>query len=99
MRQISRIMNYGSQREILLAARHYAEDVKNGRADLDLDEKGFENYLMTAGFPPVDLLIRTSGEERISNYLLWQIAYAELEFVPESCSPSAITTAASKHIS
>lgn len=77
-------MNYGSQREILLAARHYAEDVLEGKADLNLDEKGFENYLMTAGFPPVDLLIRTSGEERISNYLLWQIAYAELEFVPES---------------
>lgn len=77
-------MNYGSQREILLAARHYAKDVLEGKADLNLDEKGFENYLMTAGFPPVDLLIRTSGEERISNYLLWQIAYAELEFVPES---------------
>ena len=77
-------MNYGSQREILLAARHYAKDVLDGKADLNLDEKGFENYLMTAGFPPVDLLIRTSGEERISNYLLWQIAYAELEFVPES---------------
>ena len=77
-------MNYGSQREILLAARKYAEDVKNGIADLNLDEAGFEKYLMTQDFPPVDLLIRTSGEERISNYLLWQIAYAELEFVPES---------------
>lgn len=77
-------MNYGSQREILLAARKYAKDVQDGKADLNLDEKGFENYLMTAGFPPVDLLIRTSGEERISNFLLWQIAYAELEFVPES---------------
>ena len=40
--------------------------------------------MMTKDFPPVDLLIRTSGEQRISNYLLWQIAYAELEFVPES---------------
>ena len=69
-------MNYGSQREILLAARKYAEDVKNGIADLNLDEAGFEKYLMTKDFPPVDLLIRTSGEERISNYLLWQIAYA-----------------------
>lgn len=77
-------MNYGSQREIVLAARKYAADVQEGKADLNLDEKGFEKYLMTAGFPPVDLLIRTSGEERISNYLLWQIAYAELEFVPES---------------
>lgn len=77
-------MNYGSQREIVLAARKYAADVQEGKADLNLDEKGFEQYLMTTGFPPVDLLIRTSGEERISNYLLWQIAYAELEFVPES---------------
>lgn len=77
-------MNYGSQREILLAAQKYAKDVQDGKADLNLDEEGFEKYLMTAGFPPVDLLIRTSGEERISNYLLWQIAYAELEFVPES---------------
>lgn len=77
-------MNYGSQREILLAAKNYAKDVQEGKADLNLDEKGFEKYLMTAGFPPVDLLIRTSGEQRISNYLLWQIAYAELEFVPEA---------------
>lgn len=77
-------MNYGSQREILLAARKYAKDVQDGKADLNLDEEGFEKYLMTADFPPVDLLIRTSGEQRISNYLLWQIAYAELEFVPES---------------
>lgn len=77
-------MNYGSQREILLAAKKYAKDVQEGKADLSLDEEGFEKYLMTSGFPPVDLLIRTSGEQRISNYLLWQIAYAELEFVDES---------------
>lgn len=77
-------MNYGSQREILLAAKKYAKDVLEGKADLNLDEEGFEQYLMTNGFPPVDLLIRTSGEQRISNYLLWQIAYAELEFVQES---------------
>ncbi|MEE3487849.1 MAG: isoprenyl transferase [Bulleidia sp.] len=77
-------MNYGSQREITLAARHYAKDVLEGKADLNIDEEDFEKYLMTKDFPPVDLLIRTSGEERISNYLLWQIAYAELEFVPES---------------
>lgn len=77
-------MNYGSQREILLAAKKYAKDVLEGKADLNLDEEGFEQYLMTSGFPPVDLLIRTSGEQRISNYLLWQIAYAELEFVQES---------------
>ena len=77
-------MNYGSQREILLAAKKYAKDVLEGKVDLNLDEEGFEQYLMTDGFPPVDLLIRTSGEQRISNYLLWHIAYAELEFVQES---------------
>ncbi len=77
-------MNYGSQREILLAAKAYARDVAEGKADLNLDETGFEQYLMTKDFPPVDLLIRTSGEQRISNYLLWQIAYAELEFVDEA---------------
>ena len=77
-------MNYGSQREILLAAKKYAKDVLEGKVDLNLDEEGFEQYLMTDGFPPVDLLIRTSGEQHISNYLLWQIAYAELEFVQES---------------
>ena len=77
-------MNYGSQREILLAAQAYARDVLEGKAGLDIDEEQFEKYLMTKDFPPVDLLVRTSGEQRISNYLLWQIAYAELEFVPEA---------------
>ena len=77
-------MNYGGQREILLAAKQYARDVVEHKADFSLDEKGFEQYLMTKDFPPVDLLIRTSGELRISNYLLWQIAYAELCFVDEA---------------
>ena len=77
-------MNYGSRREITLAARDYAKDVLEGKASLDIDEEEFDHYMMTKDFPPVDLLIRTSGEQRISNYLLWQIAYAELEFVPES---------------
>ena len=56
----------------------------DGKAALDIEEEDFDQYMMTKDFPPVDLLIRTSGEQRISNYLLWQIAYAELEFVPES---------------
>ena len=77
-------MNYGSQREITLAANAYAKDVLEGKSELGIDCEGFEKYLMTKDFPPVDLLIRTSGELRISNYLLWQIAYAELEFVEES---------------
>ncbi|MBQ6490477.1 MAG: di-trans,poly-cis-decaprenylcistransferase [Solobacterium sp.] len=77
-------MNYGSQREIALAASAFAKDVLAGKAAPDIEPEDFEKYLMTNEFPPVDLLIRTSGEQRISNYLLWQIAYAELEFVPEA---------------
>lgn len=77
-------MNYGAQREITLAARKYAKDVLEGNNTLDLQEADFEQYLMTKDIPPVDLMIRTSGEIRISNYLLWQIAYAELSFVNES---------------
>ncbi|MBQ3460627.1 MAG: isoprenyl transferase [Solobacterium sp.] len=77
-------MNYGSQREIVLAANAYAKDVLEGKKELGIDTDEFEQYLMTKDFPPVDLLIRTSGELRISNYLLWQIAYAELAFVPVS---------------
>ncbi len=77
-------MNYGSHREILLAAQNYAKDVLEGKRSLELSEQDFEQYLMTKEFPPVDLLIRTSGEQRISNYLLWQIAYSELIFVKES---------------
>ena len=77
-------MNYGSRREITLAARAYAKDVLHGKADLDLEESGLGAYFMTSAFPDVDLLIRTSGEQRLSNYLLWQLAYAELEFVEEN---------------
>ncbi|MEE1333004.1 MAG: polyprenyl diphosphate synthase, partial [Erysipelotrichaceae bacterium] len=77
-------INYGSHDEIVHAAVSYAKDVKEGKADLNLTPEKFEQYLYTKDFPPVDLLIRTSGEQRISNYLLWQIAYAELEFIPES---------------
>lgn len=77
-------INYGSHDEILRAVNKYASDVKDGKASLGISEQDFEQYLMTKDFPPVDLLIRTSGEQRISNYLLWQIAYAELEFIPEA---------------
>ncbi|MBQ5756633.1 MAG: isoprenyl transferase [Erysipelotrichaceae bacterium] len=74
-------MNYGSRDEIVEAARRYAEDYRNGVAG-ELDESLFSKYLMTAELPDVDLLIRTSGEQRISNFLLYQIAYAELVFSP-----------------
>lgn len=75
-------INYGAQREIVLAAQAYAKTVLEKGTLLPLDEERFSSYLMTAGYPPVDLLIRTSGELRLSNFLLWQIAYAELIFTP-----------------
>ena len=75
-------LSYGSQREILNAVKEISKKVKHGEVDInDIDEKLFENHLYTKDFPPVDLLIRTSGEVRISNFLLWQIAYAELQFL------------------
>ena len=74
-------MNYGSRREITEAARAYAAEVASGKIANDCTEEQFEQYLMTAGLPPVDLCIRTSKEYRLSNFLLWQLAYAELIFV------------------
>ena len=75
-------LSYGAQREILNAVKEISKKVKDGEVDInDIDEKLFENHLYTKDFPPVDLLIRTSGEVRISNFLLWQIAYAELQFL------------------
>ena len=71
-------INYGGRDEILRAAKKMAEDYKASRIQLDqLDEQGFAAYLDTAGIPDPDLLIRTSGELRLSNYLLWQLAYTE----------------------
>ncbi|MEF9920003.1 MAG: isoprenyl transferase [Erysipelotrichaceae bacterium] len=75
-------VNYGSQREILLAAKKYAQDVLKDEKKLEIETKDFEEYLMTKDLPDVDLLIRTSGEQRISNFLLWQLAYSELIFTP-----------------
>ena len=75
-------LSYGSQREILNAVKEIAQEVKEGKISAeDINEKLFENHLYTKDLPPVDLLIRTSGEVRISNFLLWQIAYAELQFL------------------
>ena len=72
-------VNYGGRTEISDAARKLAEDVQAGRlAPGDIDEATFASYLYTAGMPDPDLLIRTAGELRVSNYLLWQISYAEL---------------------
>lgn len=75
-------INYGSRREITLAARKYAQDVLDGKIDITIDEDDFGAYMMTNGMPELDLMIRTSGELRISNFLLWQLAYAELIFTP-----------------
>ncbi|MFZ1426009.1 MAG: isoprenyl transferase [Geminicoccaceae bacterium] len=78
-------LNYGSRQEITLAARRLAADAKAGRLDPEtIDEDMFADRLSTAGVPDPDLLIRTSGEQRISNFLLWQLAYTELVFIPFS---------------
>jgi len=75
-------LNYGSQKEILKAVKEISQDVKNGKINVDdIDENIFQDHLYTKDFPQVDLMIRTSGEVRISNFLLWQIAYAELQFL------------------
>ena len=76
-------LSYSSRWEILEAVKKLTDDVKEGKIDSDdLSSEIFESYLNTAGMPDPELLIRTSGEYRLSNYLLWQIAYAELYFTP-----------------
>ena len=73
--------NYGGQADITDAARTFAEKVERGEAKAsDLTEATFERFLSTASSPPPDLIVRTSGERRISNFLLWECAYAELVF-------------------
>lgn len=74
-------INYGSRDEIVRAVKHLASDVKEGRLPLEeINETCIESYLDTHDIPDPDLLIRTSGEQRISNYLLWQLAYTEFYF-------------------
>lgn len=75
-------LDYGSRREIVHAARRLAEEVKAGTLEPEaIDEDLFASRLYTADVPDPDLIIRTSGEQRISNFLLWQAAYAELVFL------------------
>lgn len=75
-------LNYGARDEMLRAVRRLAADARDGLVDpQSLDETAIESRLDTAALPPLDLLIRTSGECRLSNFLLWQAAYAELLFV------------------
>lgn len=74
-------MSYGARSEMINAVRQLTDKVKNNIISLeDIDEETINNHLYTHNLPDVDLLIRTSGEQRISNFLLWQIAYAELYF-------------------
>lgn len=74
-------LNYGSKQEIVDAIKNFSQKVLKGEViPEDLDERNFNEYLYTAGLPEPDLLIRTSGEMRISNFLLWQLAYSELYF-------------------
>lgn len=79
--QVNICLNYGGRDEIIRAARAYAADCAEGNADPNhLTEEAFGGYLFSAGVPDPDLVIRPSGEVRISNFLLWQSAYAEFYF-------------------
>jgi tritrans,polycis-undecaprenyl-diphosphate synthase [geranylgeranyl-diphosphate specific] len=72
---------YGGREEIIQAIQHMASDIKKGKVKVkDISQKTVSSYLYTKGLPDPDLILRTSGEERISNFLLWQLAYSELYF-------------------
>ena len=73
-------LNYGGRDEIVRAAMRYAAELKEGKAPQEIGEAEFGNYLYSAGIPDPELLIRPGGEERISNFLLWQCAYSEFYF-------------------
>lgn len=73
-------LNYGSRSEIIMAVNRLIDEKAAGKFKGEVDEKTFSGYLYTAGIADPDLLIRTSGEKRISNFLLWQLAYSELWF-------------------
>lgn len=76
-------LSYGGRQDIVFAAKKLAEDVAAGKITAEaVDEEAFAARLMTANIPDPDLMIRTSGENRVSNFLLWQLAYAEMYFTP-----------------
>ena len=80
-------LSYGGRHEIVRAVRHMTADIREGRlTDEEITETSFASYLYTHGMPEPDLLIRTSGEMRISNFLLWQIAYSEI-FITKTLWP------------
>ncbi|MCG6955815.1 MAG: isoprenyl transferase [Gemmatimonadetes bacterium] len=81
--RLNLMISYGGREEILRSARELARRVTEGRlAPEDIDERVFAETLFTAGLPDPDLLVRTSGEHRLSNFLLWQLAYTELHISP-----------------
>src|SRR5690606_39753883 len=81
--QLNVALNYGGRHEIVRAAMALAKEVRDGRVSLEsIDEKLFARHLYTNGLPDPDLCIRTGGEHRLSNFLLWQLAYAELWVTP-----------------
>lgn len=74
-------LNYGGREEITNAAKNICKEVQAGKLDInDINDKLFSEYLYTENQPDVDLLIRTSGEQRLSNFMLWQVSYAEMWF-------------------
>ena len=75
-------VNYGGKSEIVEAVKNISKDCVEGRQEIvNINEDAIENYLMTKGLPKIDLMVRTSGEVRLSNFLLWQLAYSELIFI------------------
>ena len=80
-------LNYGSRQEIVAACRRLALEYRDGTRTLEqINETSFDEALDTGAMPPLDLVVRTAGEYRLSNFLLWQFSYAEL-FVTEVCWP------------
>ena len=77
-------LNYGGRDEIVRACRRIASEAKSGMIDpANITEEIFESHMMCAGLPEVDVMVRTSGEQRISNFILWELAYSELIFIDE----------------
>lgn len=77
-------LNYGGREEIMSSVRHIIDDINSGKISADeLTSDKFSEYLYTAGQPDPDLIIRTSGEQRLSNFLLWQSTYSEFWFTPK----------------
>ena len=80
--QLNIAANYGGRWDVVNACRLLAEEISNNKLDIDeIDEERFDSFMSLSGLPTPDLFIRTGGEQRISNFLIWQLAYSELYFV------------------